>query len=359
MIDFVDTSLLYLSGTLILTLITGYLAHQSKEKFLAVFTIYWGLLSLNYISLYYIALTETLWLLNIYAMGLSLAILTFFLGSLILHQRPLTQTLKTLLLGSVGFVVILTSVAFIAIEFIIGILLISSVYFIWGSLLFLKSPKVLHKTAGFFALFTALNYTIYPLLAERPWYHPYGYLITGMIGLLFGLSIVGIHINNEFSKHSFIQQELYHKSFHDSLTKIHNRAYYDEQLKIFTQSCVHPISLLVLDLNNLKRINDQYGHRTGDEVIIKTAELLMQTCEKDMIITRYGGDEFVVFLPGYDYLQAKDLKHKIHLKAKETKIKDISIDLAIGFASAATKDDSLTKLFDDAEHMMYQQKKAK
>jgi len=86
----------------------------------------------------------------------------------------------------------------------------------------------------------------------------------------------------------------------DPLTSLYNRRYIDERLPADIAHAVlqsAPLSVLMLDIDNLKEINDVYGHEAGDRVLRKAAEVFLKTCRTDTDwVARYGGDEFVICL---------------------------------------------------------------
>lgn len=99
--------------------------------------------------------------------------------------------------------------------------------------------------------------------------------------------------------HSRLLEEVTHLAYHDSLTRLPNRRLLAEQLDRTLASCRRRPSycaLLMLDLDNFKKINDKHGHALGDEVLVVTAQRLQKATRGDDLIVRFGGDEFVLLL---------------------------------------------------------------
>lgn len=92
------------------------------------------------------------------------------------------------------------------------------------------------------------------------------------------------------------EAELQHLSMHDTLTGIYNRAYFETKLNNLRQSDQFPIVMVMLDVDGLKKVNDQQGHPAGDELLCQAAKILCQACRKDDVIARLGGDEFGILL---------------------------------------------------------------
>jgi diguanylate cyclase (GGDEF)-like protein/putative nucleotidyltransferase with HDIG domain len=96
------------------------------------------------------------------------------------------------------------------------------------------------------------------------------------------------------------RQQMEKQAAHDSLTGLHNRRTFEERLAhefARTQRYGHPLSILMLDIDNFKKVNDQYGHHWGDMVIKDVGKVLGERTRKSDIAARYGGEEFIVLLP--------------------------------------------------------------
>ncbi|MBZ4686372.1 MAG: diguanylate cyclase [Clostridia bacterium] len=95
----------------------------------------------------------------------------------------------------------------------------------------------------------------------------------------------------------------------DTLTGLHNRKYF--YAKLYELKTKGPISLLLIDLDNFKSINDTYGHMAGDQVLQQFAEFLQSNTRKNDIIARWGGDEFAVIFPKTDSKEAFKVADRI------------------------------------------------
>lgn len=87
---------------------------------------------------------------------------------------------------------------------------------------------------------------------------------------------------------------------HDVLTKLKNRSFHVDELNRLERKRVSPITVIALDLNNLKQTNDQAGHATGDDLLRRMGEVLSKAIDRPAHASRIGGDEFMVLLPGID-----------------------------------------------------------
>lgn len=99
---------------------------------------------------------------------------------------------------------------------------------------------------------------------------------------------------------------------HDALTKLYNRAYYDEELMRLGRKGPYPVSVIVADLNGLKGVNDSLGHAAGDALLRRAGEVLKKAVGEEVCTARTGGDEFAVLLGGCDLQQAQEVVERIH-----------------------------------------------
>ncbi|MFW6025713.1 MAG: sensor domain-containing diguanylate cyclase, partial [Candidatus Woesearchaeota archaeon] len=143
-------------------------------------------------------------------------------------------------------------------------------------------------------------------------------------------------------------------SFHDELTGLYNRRFFEEEMKRFENSRVKPIAIVVADLDNLKVVNDTYGHDKGDEYIINAAKSLKKVTREEDIVARLGGDEFSMILPEVSKKDAESFCERVR---KECSKKNVSISL--GYAIKKSSDKGLEKTFTKADKKMYEEKRNK
>ncbi|WHH59239.1 GGDEF domain-containing protein [Petroclostridium sp. X23] len=142
------------------------------------------------------------------------------------------------------------------------------------------------------------------------------------------------------SKYGSIIQELYNNSYKDALTGIQNRRCFymriiDEMEKVRTRNT--PLSLLMIDIDNFKPINDTYGHDAGDEVLKQIAAVLKENVKNTETLSRWGGEEFTILLPDTNVEDAMKFADKIRSNIWEHRFKyeDITIKLTISIGVAS------------------------
>lgn len=134
----------------------------------------------------------------------------------------------------------------------------------------------------------------------------------------------------------------------DALTGLYNRRFFEEALKNLSEVAdryTQPLSLILIDLNDFKLINDQQGYTAGDKALQDFADLLLKTCRTADIVCRYGGDEFAVILPNTALPGAKQLTKRIHTALPQ------SLSASTGIAARPTEN-----LFIAAETELRRQK---
>ncbi|MGM0411137.1 MAG: PAS domain S-box protein [Bacillota bacterium] len=152
------------------------------------------------------------------------------------------------------------------------------------------------------------------------------------------------------------EKRIKYLGYHDSLTDLYNRTYFEEEMSRLDVSRNLPFSIIVGDLNNLKKVNDKYGHDCGDEVIKHAAEILQNSCREEDILARWGGDEFGLLLPSTDKSTAQKIASRIQREMTNYSYKDINVDLALGVATKTKNSEDINEIFKEADDNMYENK---
>ena len=152
------------------------------------------------------------------------------------------------------------------------------------------------------------------------------------------------------------EEKIKYLSYHDQMTGLYNRRYFENKLKELDESGVMPVSILVADLDKLKPINDKYGHFEGDRYIKAAAEVLKSITRNDDIVSRIGGDEFAIILPEMTCHQAEKITKRINNECKKDRCYGFNIEMSIGCSTKCNEDESLVDVFKLADALMYENK---
>ena len=149
------------------------------------------------------------------------------------------------------------------------------------------------------------------------------------------------------------QAEIEFLGYHDSLTGLYNRRFYENELERLDTERNLPLTLIMADVNGLKLINDSFGHSWGDELLRKTAKAITNGCRQGEIVARLGGDEFVILLPNTDSIQAERLIQRIKEDTSKDKIGLIDISISFGYGTKVCNEERIQEIFRRAEERMY------
>jgi len=148
----------------------------------------------------------------------------------------------------------------------------------------------------------------------------------------------------------------------DGLTGLYNHRFIFERLEeeiAKVSRYGRPLSVIMLDIDNFKRVNDTFGHRVGDEVIQSVAHAIIANTRKSDVVGRYGGEEFLILLPETDLSAAKVVAEKIRSTVAQLRFetKELAITISAGVAQAQ-KDESYEALVNKADTNLYQAKRS-
>jgi diguanylate cyclase (GGDEF)-like protein len=202
------------------------------------------------------------------------------------------------------------------------------------------------RMLAFLVLFFIAGYIIYAILHWDSGKKASDLIVPAIFyfGAMFVLMVCSLSSNTarDLIKLNTLEQE----SITDPLMGIFNRRYLERRLKeerLRSQRCSQPLSILLLDIDNFKDINDTYGHQSGDFILEKLGQLMLDSVRESDMIARYGGDEILVILPNtHDseaFLFAERLRqivenYEIELPGKRGERQSlINITVSIGVAA--------------------------
>jgi diguanylate cyclase (GGDEF)-like protein/PAS domain S-box-containing protein len=171
-------------------------------------------------------------------------------------------------------------------------------------------------------------------------------------GQIVGVLGIGLDITEQKKA----EEELKRITFHDSLTGLYNRRYFEMEVKRLDRERQLPISLVMADVNGLKIVNDSLGHQQGDLLLIKCAQVLRAACRREDMITRWGGDEFVILLPNTSEKDAAKVCARIRQLSDQVDEDPIKLSISLGYATKTVPEQSIADILREAENHMYRKK---
>ena len=226
----------------------------------------------------------------------------------------------------------------------------SNAYALLGALLSLGAPLGLLATRALLAG-RATAALAWDELSSDPW----GYLYV-TVSTLLAFALFGRALGRQADR-------FYTLSRTDPLTRLNNRRVFAEQLaQEFERATRYgtPLSVLLVDLDGLKLLNDRFGHRVGDEALKAVASAIQDGCRGADVAARWGGDEFVLLAPNAGPDEALALAERVRLLARGAARGDVAPTVSIGVATldASRQHASADDLVRGADTALYEAKRA-
>lgn len=180
-------------------------------------------------------------------------------------------------------------------------------------------------------------------------YHVYPQIKDGVI-------VGAVVIFMDITESRKAQKHIEYLSYHDSVTGVYNRMFFENELNRIDTKSNLPISIIYGDVNGLKLLNDILGHEKGDELLKKTSDVLKRICRNDDTVARIGGDEFVVLLANTEAKDSEKIIKRIRKEMGNEKIAGIKGSISVASATKIHSEQDIRGVLKNAETEMYKVK---
>lgn len=208
-----------------------------------------------------------------------------------------------------------------------------------------------YKFAPAILLFGSAIFWFFAILLNMYYDHNYFLWFPFIIIQILISTFIGVFISN-----------LHQQVYFDALTGLYNRKYF--YMKFSELRNISTLSLILIDIDNFKRINDTYGHIMGDHVLQQFSEILIQITRRNDIIARWGGEEFAVILPYTDLEEAYKISSRIREKVENHLFayNYVTCKITVSIGITATKKEasiSSEQIVKNADEALYKAKEKK
>jgi diguanylate cyclase (GGDEF)-like protein len=210
-----------------------------------------------------------------------------------------------------------------------------------------------------------------PETAEDLWieiiHHKYS--ISELLGRNVGIAVASLdylsNITTNMDSATLVDEadieEIVSLSLRDGLTGLFNHTYFYQQIDFEVKRYARYgslVSLVLIDIDDFKKVNDTYGHREGDRILAAMGKTLMHVARDSDICCRYGGEEFSVILPLTDIREAGAIAHRMQVDLSERLPDGHTVTVSIGVASCGEQTITYKDLVEKADAALYQVKRS-
>lgn len=189
---------------------------------------------------------------------------------------------------------------------------------------------------------------------ENRWLHRRAYFARDAHGVLTRID----GIDTDITRRKQAEDLLRFISLHDGLTNLYNRFSFENEMQRLEASELNSAALIVFDVDGLKLINDNLGHKAGDQLLLICAELLRNSFPEPAIISRIGGDEFTVIIENITMPELENLVAEFHrnLKIFNQSNPPLPVSISVGYALRGREAKTMSDVFKQADNMLYEEK---